>query len=876
MPYLNVDEVESALSTATAAPNTAFTQLITLPNATWEGRQCHAIKLANASGANRPGIYFLGGVHAREWGSCDILINFVEQLAQAYNNSASLTFGSRTFSAADIQSIIDTMDIIVFPQANPDGRNYSMNTDAMWRKNRRISAPNSNSGNCVGVDINRNFDFLWNFPVYFSSTAAVSDSTNPCDYELYNGPTAFSEPESQNAKWIFDNYPNIGYFVDLHCYSQDILYSWGDDEDQSTNTGMNFQNAAYNGQRGDTGDAYKEYVPSSDLTAILALANAFRDGIAAFRNTAYTVKQSFDLYPTAGTSDDYAYSRHFVNPSQANVISYTLEWGLEFQPPYAEMQNIIQEITSGLFAFCLQVRNQVQGPPSISGFSPASGSPGGGTIVVITGSNFYGATAVNFGANGAVTFNVDSTTQITAVSPAGNGSVMISVVTAMGNATSGSQAFNYTAPLPPPQVTGVTPATGATAGGTSVTISGAGFTGAVAVSFGASPAASFNVDSDTQITATTPNSPAGTVDISVTTASGTSSASSADRFTFALPAPVVSSISPTSGPAAGGTSVAITGTGFTGATSVGFGVTGATFTVNSDTSITATSPSGTGMVDVQVITPSGTSASIAADQFTYSASAPVVTSINPQSGSTAGGTSVVITGTGFTGATSVGFGATGASNMSVTSDTQISVTSPAGTGTVDITVMTPAGTSAVTAADQFTYASSTAPTVTSISPTSGSPSGGDSVVITGTGFTGASAVNFDTNAATTFNVDSDTQITATSPPGTGTVDLTVTGPSGTSAASAADQFTYAGTQPIVTSVSPNSGAAAGGDQVIITGSGFTNATGVGFGLTGATFNVDADTQITANSPAGTGTVDITVITPVGTSAVSSVDQFTYT
>src|SRR5947208_13584045 len=98
MPYLNVTEVESALAVASSAPYTAFTQLITLPNLTWEGRQCHAIKIANGSSASRPGVYFLGCVHAREWGSADILINFVEQLEQAYHNGTGLTFGSRTFS----------------------------------------------------------------------------------------------------------------------------------------------------------------------------------------------------------------------------------------------------------------------------------------------------------------------------------------------------------------------------------------------------------------------------------------------------------------------------------------------------------------------------------------------------------------------------------------------------------------------------------------------------------------------------------------------------------------------------------------------------------------------------------------------------------
>lgn len=244
-----------------------------MPNLTWEGRQCHAVKIAGGSGPGRPGLYFLGGIHSREWGSSDILINFVQQLEQAYENGTGLTFGSRLFSPDDIATIVNTLDIIVFPQANPDGRNYSMNTEALWRKNRRTAAPNSAA--CTGVDVNRNYDFLWNFSVYFSPAAGIVDSTDPCDHDLYNGPSAFSEPESSNAKWIFDTFPNVAYFVDLHSYGEDILYSWGDDEDQSTDPAMNFRNPAYDGMRGVAGDSYKEYIPAGNLSTALALAGVF-------------------------------------------------------------------------------------------------------------------------------------------------------------------------------------------------------------------------------------------------------------------------------------------------------------------------------------------------------------------------------------------------------------------------------------------------------------------------------------------------------------------------------------------------------------------------------------------------------------------------
>jgi hypothetical protein len=81
--------------------------------------------------------------------------------------------------------------------------------------------------------------------------------------------------------------------------------------------------------------------------------------------------------------------------------------------------------------------------------------------------------------------------------------------------------------------------------------------------------------------------------------------------------------------------------------------------------------------------------------------------------------------------------------------------------------------------------------------------------------------------------------------------------------------------PTVTSINPSSGPTTGGTVVIITGANFTGATAVEFGTTSATFLVDNAAQITAVSPPGTGTVDVTVTTPVGTSATSSFDQFTY-
>jgi hypothetical protein len=427
-----------------------------------------------------------------------------------------------------------------------------------------------------------------------------------------------------------------------------------------------------------------------------------------------------------------------------------------------------------------------------------------------------------------------------------------------------------------PAVTGVTPSSGGTGGGTSVTIAGSYLNDVTAVSFGGTPASSFTVDNGGQITATAPAHAAGTVDITVTSPTATSATSADDQFTYAA-GPSVTSVTPSSGPTAGGTSVIIAGSGFTGATAVSFGATAATtFTVDNANQITATAPAqAAGTVDVTVTAPSGTSPTGASDQYTYLAP-PTITSVTPSSGPTAGGTSVVIAGTNLTDATAVSFGATAATSFTVDNANQITATAPLhAAGTVDVTATTPGGTSATGAGDQYTFVAP--PTITSVSPSSGPSSGGTSVTITGTNLSGATAVSFGATAATTFTVDNATQITATAPAhAAGTVDITATTAGGTSATGAGDQYTYVG-PPTVTSVSPTSGPAAGGTSVVITGTGFTGATAVSFGATAATtFTVDSATKITATAPAhAAGTVDITVTTNGGTSTTGASDQFTY-
>ena len=262
---------------------------------------------------------------------------------------------------------------------------------------------------------------------------------------------------------------------------------------------------------------------------------------------------------------------------------------------------------------------------------------------------------------------------------------------------------------------------------------------------------------------------------------------------------------------------------------------------------------------------------------------PVVTAVSPAGGGGSGGDPVTITGSGFAGATGVTFGSVPAVSPSVDSDTQITVASPApnASGAVDVTVTTAAGTSATSPADLFTYVTAAAaPAVTGVSPASGAAAGGDTVTVTGTGLSGVTSVLFGDVPGTSLAVVSDSQLTVTSPAPdvSGPVDVVAYTGEAASAVNPADQFSYSGTAaaPAVAGVSPSAGAAAGGDSVAITGSGFTGATDVAFGAaSAASMTVDSDIQITATSPAGSGTVDITVTTPAGTSAQDPADQFTY-
>jgi murein tripeptide amidase MpaA len=362
MTFLNVGEIESAI-TALGAAYPSAAQVIHLPFETAEHRWSNALRIATGS-CQETGVLLISGTHAREWGGPDILINLAADLLAAWSAGTGLVYQGTSFTSVQVRRILQQVELIVFPDINPDGRHHSQTVDPIWRKNRNPSSSNGTDPRSIGVDVNRNYDFLWDYPVYFEPTAVnfVSLASTIPASDLFHGTAPFSEAESKNVRWLFDTYPLIRRFVDIHSFGGNILHPWGDDANQSTTASKNFMNPAWNGKRGLVGDAYAEYVAAGDLTAVQTAGNAVKAAIAGVRGESYNVAQSIFMpgwatpYPTSGASHDWVFSRHYADPARPRILSYLVEfnkdWG-QFFPTWTEMEKIILDVDAGLVRFCL-------------------------------------------------------------------------------------------------------------------------------------------------------------------------------------------------------------------------------------------------------------------------------------------------------------------------------------------------------------------------------------------------------------------------------------------------------------------------------------------------------------------------------------------
>jgi hypothetical protein len=155
--------------------------------------------------------------------------------------------------------------------------------------------------------------------------------------------------------------------------------------------------------------------------------------------------------------------------------------------------------------------------PTVASFTPNAGTSHGGTAVTIAGTGFLAGAAVSMGGTAATNVNVVGGTSITAATPAhAAGAVNVAVTNTDAQSGSLNNGYTYTPSNPVPTVASITPNTGTTAGGASVTITGTGFLAGAAVSLGGTAATAVNVVGSTSITATTPAHTAGAVSVVVT------------------------------------------------------------------------------------------------------------------------------------------------------------------------------------------------------------------------------------------------------------------------------------------------------------------------------------------------------------------------
>jgi murein tripeptide amidase MpaA len=339
--YRTVAQLDSLTARLAAATPDICTRL-PLPERSVQGRQIFALRLRAGTASVRPGVLLLGGTHSRELMNPDLLIELAVDLIASLQAGTDIVLGSRTWGAADIRRMLESVDLFLLPCSNPDGRTYVMTVDDMWRKNRRDNPGSS----CDGVDLNRNVDILW-------GVTEGQTSCSPCT-DIYCGPSVFSEPENRNVRHLLDTFP-IDCFADVHSYSELVIFPWGHAPTQTTDPAQNFTTLPSGTCQPINRPGYQEFLAPAELQRFKDVSARVVAEIAAVRGSRYTPEPGLTLYPTTGTHSDYAYARHIADPALHKTDGYTIETGPwmgnapdSFHP--ADPEPIKREVESGLLA----------------------------------------------------------------------------------------------------------------------------------------------------------------------------------------------------------------------------------------------------------------------------------------------------------------------------------------------------------------------------------------------------------------------------------------------------------------------------------------------------------------------------------------------
>lgn len=271
---------------------------------TVEGREIHALHFMGVDHhPERPVVVINAGIHAREWLGVAALIHAMEDLFVGYANG----------DAAAV-ALLSKVRFLIIPVLNPDGYEFTWSDDRWWRKNRQ-----HNDGSCRGIDLNRNGAHAWD-----SCEAPCVVETDPCGpYESYRGEHPLQAPEVIALANIFDQVPWIQGYVDVHTFSQFVMYPFAHTESDTPHHAMHVS----------TTDAMAE-----------AMTNT--------HGVPYVAGQwSEILYHSAGTMMDHAYVERQV------PHSYTLELRPAsgdteyfFDPPESEICPTADELRAGIEA----------------------------------------------------------------------------------------------------------------------------------------------------------------------------------------------------------------------------------------------------------------------------------------------------------------------------------------------------------------------------------------------------------------------------------------------------------------------------------------------------------------------------------------------
>lgn len=282
--YHNYAELTQKLQKL-ASENPSFTSLTSLGKST-EGRDIYLFRImGDIKNANLyPAISIMGGHHAREHLSVELPLNYIEYFVNEYKNGNPR-----------IVRLINSRDIHFIPTVNPDGMEYDVEGGKykMWRKNRA-----RNGGNSFGVDLNRNYGFMW----------GTGGSSKSPDSDTYMGKAPFSEPETQAIKKYIEANTNITINLSFHTFSELILYPWGHKYEGIQNT------------------------TDKQVHETMARTMSQWNG--------YTPQQSSELYIASGDTTDWTYGEH-------KIISFTFEldpknqWSGGFYPG----STVIQPVT---------------------------------------------------------------------------------------------------------------------------------------------------------------------------------------------------------------------------------------------------------------------------------------------------------------------------------------------------------------------------------------------------------------------------------------------------------------------------------------------------------------------------------------------------